>query len=50
MKIKFQMKRSIFGDVSHHCESDNQSDRVVGKIHAITQSGVLQVGQNFQFA
>ena len=48
--FEFQVKRGIFGDVSHHCESDNQSDRVVSKIHGITQSGVLHDGQNFQFA
>lgn len=48
--FEFQVKRSIFRDVSYYCVSDNQSDRVVSKIHGITQSGVLQDGQNFQFA
>lgn len=48
--FEFQVKRSIFGEVSHHCVGDNQCEGVVGKIHGITQSGVLQDGQNFQFA
>ena len=48
--FEFQMNRGIFRDVSYHRVSDNQSDRVVSKIHFITQSGVLQDGQNFQFA